>query len=88
MPSARARRGLSISTIAPSTAIVPASGRVTPYTIFINVLLPAPFSPSSATISPGITSSETESLAIAAGYRFVMFRSVRRGVINFCMLRG
>ena len=45
----------------------PRVGRVTPYTIFINVLLPAPFSPSSATISPGITSNETASLAIVVG---------------------
>jgi hypothetical protein len=34
-----------------------------PSTIFIKVLLPAPFSPSSAWISPGATDSEMPSLA-------------------------
>ena len=46
--------------------IVPASGVVVPEATFINVDLPAPFSPSSACTSPGSTSNETSvSAAIA-----------------------
>ena len=37
----------------PSMAIVPADGAWTPETILISVDLPAPLSPTSATISPG-----------------------------------
>ncbi len=36
----------------PSTRIVPVSGRNAPDRIWMNVLLPAPFSPSSACTSP------------------------------------
>ena len=46
--------------------IVPSSGVVAPEATFINVDLPAPFSPSRACTSPGSTSNETSvSAAIA-----------------------
>src|SRR5580693_1573259 len=48
--------------------------------IFIKVLLPAPFSPSTAWISPGITLSEISSLATTLGYLFVMPVSTSRGL--------
>src|ERR1700744_5110594 len=48
--------------------------------IFINVLLPAPFSPSTAWISPGWTVSDTLSFASTDGYRLVIPASFRRGV--------
>ena len=47
--------------------------------IFIKVLLPAPFSPSTAWTSPGCTVSETPSLATTPGYRLVMPVSCKRG---------
>ena len=37
----------------PNTETVPASGRVRPRIMSIVVVLPAPFGPSSATVSPG-----------------------------------
>jgi len=40
--------------------------------IFIRVDLPAPFSPSTAWISPGATLREMSLLATTAGYRLVM----------------
>jgi hypothetical protein len=40
--------------------------------IFISVLLPAPFSPSTAWISPGFTRRLTPSLARTAGYCLLM----------------
>ena len=55
-------------------------GWVIPYAIFIKVLLPAPFSPSNATISPGNTSNDTESLATTAPYRLVILRSDSRAI--------
>src|SRR5579863_4237362 len=40
--------------------------------IFIRVLLPAPFSPSTAWISPGATTNDTSSFARTAGYCLTM----------------
>src|SRR6478609_9561616 len=51
--------------------------------IFISVDLPAPFSPSTAWISPGLTRRRTRSLALTAGYCLLMSMSSRR-----CMSRG
>src|SRR3954453_24077236 len=45
--------------------------------IFISVDLPAPFSPSTAWISPGATRSETRSFAFTAGYDLLMSTSSR-----------
>src|SRR5581483_4623298 len=51
-PSARASSGRRNSTSPPRTRSVPESGRSTPLRILIIVLLPAPFSPTSACTSP------------------------------------
>src|SRR6185503_15002283 len=45
--------------------------------MFISVVLPAPFSPSSAWISPGRTSRSMPSLATTPGYRFTIPRISR-----------
>src|SRR5579884_4202949 len=50
--------------------------------MFISVDLPAPFSPSSAWISPRRRSKSTESFASTPGNRFVMPRSSRTGVAS------
>ena len=52
MPAAMASRGLAKCRSAPSTRIVPRSGRQTPPRMRISVDLPAPFSPTTAWISP------------------------------------
>src|ERR1700722_4643753 len=54
--------------------------------IFIKVLLPAPFSPSTAWISPGFTLSEISSLATTLGYLFVMPVSTSRGLESLVTL--
>src|SRR5690242_7566737 len=46
--------------------------------ILTSVLLPAPFSPRSAWISPGATAKATSELAITPGNRLVIPRSSRR----------
>ena len=51
----------------PSSRISPSSGRASPYRTFIRVVLPAPFSPSRAWISPGRTSRSMPSLATTPG---------------------
>ena len=67
MPRSCANAGVRLSTGAPPKTIVPASGVVVPDAMFINVDLPAPFSPSRACTSPGSTSKETSlSAAIAS----------------------
>src|SRR5213593_1364411 len=52
IPLSRAASGLAGAYARPSTSIVPASGLIRPASTFINVLLPAPFSPISACTSP------------------------------------
>jgi len=52
MPSAIASCGEWIETGRPLTYISPASGRYSPESMFIKVVFPEPFSPSSARISP------------------------------------
>ena len=54
----------------PSSRIVPLSGWWTPARILTSVLLPAPFSPTSAWTSPARRSSETSSSAWVAPNRF------------------
>ena len=72
-------------TARPSSRISPASGRYSPYRQFISVDLPAPFSPSSAWISPARTSRSTASLATTPGKILVTPRSSSTGVLE---LRG
>ena len=52
MPARRAASGLRNSTGAPFSSIRPSSGRSRPLSMLMMVLLPAPFSPSSACTSP------------------------------------
>src|SRR3954447_16265288 len=81
MPASMASAEECIRTGRPSTRISPSSGLYRPYTTFINVDLPAPFSPSRACTSPGIRSRSTRSLAtMSGGKRLVMPRSSSTGV--------
>ena len=66
MPSARAWAGPWMLIGSPSSRIVPLSGWWTPARILTSVLLPAPFSPTSAWTSPARRSSETSSSAWVA----------------------
>src|SRR4051812_44070779 len=68
-PGSRNDTGLSSSRISPS------SGWYSPNRTFMRVVLPAPFSPSRAWISPGSTVRLTSRLAITPGKRFVIPRS-------------
>ena len=67
MPSACAMAGLASCTASPFQRTVPASGRTAPWMIFISVLLPAPFSPSTAWISPAATARSMPSFAFTPG---------------------
>src|SRR5262245_57603847 len=58
----------------------PASGRWTPARTFIRVDLPAPFSPTTASTSPGETESDTPSSACTPGKCLLMFSAWRKGV--------
>ncbi len=79
MPRAMASRALRMATWRPSTAMVPSSGCCSPYSTFISVDLPAPFSPMRAWTSPHSTSKSTSSLATTSGKRFVMPRILTAG---------
>src|SRR5579863_2445303 len=70
-----ASRGEWMLTGLPSSRISPSSGCTRPYSTFISVVLPAPFSPSSARISPGSTVRSMWSLATRSPKRLVMPRS-------------
>ena len=63
----------------PSTAISPASGRTRPYATCIRVVLPAPFSPSSACSSPGVSVKSAPRSACTEPKRLRMPRSARAG---------
>src|SRR5690606_14356290 len=77
MPRLMASDGDEICTGCPLIRISPSSCWYRPNRIFINVLLPAPFSPSSAWISPARTSKLTSLLARTPGKRLVMPRISR-----------
>src|SRR3954469_113897 len=79
MPCARAVWTSRTTTGAPPMSTSPESGCSIPPATFIRVDLPAPFSPSSATTSPGCTSRETPFSACTPRKRFWMFRSWRTG---------
>src|SRR5690606_7486435 len=59
--------GLSMRTGSARRRMRPSSGRSAPVRIFISVLFPAPFSPTSAWISPRPTSNVTSSSAFTPG---------------------
>src|SRR5688500_10519754 len=72
MPWFFAARTLWSSTALPSSSTCPSSGSCAPPRIFINVLLPAPFSPISASTSPRPRDRETFLSATTPGKRLVM----------------
>src|SRR6201996_7153173 len=82
IPRAIAADGEPISTGWPSTRISPSSGLYRPYRTDISVDLPAPFSPSSAWTSPGITSKSTRSLATTEPNFFVIPLSSSAGGVD------
>src|SRR5438105_10551014 len=61
----------------PSKRISPASGRTSPYTTFMSVDLPAPFSPSRAWTWPQSTTRSTPSLALSPPKVLTIPRSSR-----------
>src|SRR5512133_2475548 len=75
IPAAMASLGLAWTCSTPSIEIVPASGCNSPYSTFISVVFPAPFSPSRQWISPGVMSRSIESLATSSPNRLVIPRS-------------
>src|SRR4051794_13574928 len=74
IPSARASGGVSPSSRWPSSHISPPSGWWIPLSVLISVLLPAPLSPTSATISPACTVSETPDSDCTPPNHFTMSR--------------
>src|SRR5574341_438341 len=72
IPATNASRGLRKRTSLPFNCMVPSSGRITPETILMRVLLPAPFSPNKACTSPWRSVSETQSRALTPGKLFEM----------------
>src|SRR6185436_15317728 len=79
IPRAMASLGSAICTGCPSSRISPSSGRDSPKRMFISVVLPAPFSPRSAWISPALTSRLIPLLATTPGKRLVIPRISSRG---------
>src|SRR5262245_21701351 len=71
MPAAMASWGLAKWHSSPSRRRTPRSGRWTPLRMRISVDLPAPFSPTTAWISPNATSKSTPSSATVAPNRLV-----------------
>ena len=79
IPSFLADRTPSMTTGFPSIRISPESGGWTPPRIFMSVLLPAPFSPISASTSPPRAKSDTSRNAVTPAKRLPMPRISRRG---------
>ena len=71
IPCEMASEGEAMVTGFPPSRISPSSGVTRPYRMFISVVLPAPFSPRSAWISPRRTSRSMWSLATTPGKRLV-----------------
>src|SRR6478735_4297518 len=82
MPCALESLTLPSTTVLPLMLICPSSGGCTPPRIFISVLLPAPFSPMSASTSPARSDSETPCRATTPGKRLVMPRISSKGGIS------
>ncbi len=64
MPASRASSGEEKLISLPASLIVPSSGRTAPEIALIRVDLPAPLSPMTARISPGIRSKSAWSMAV------------------------
>src|SRR5277367_2577531 len=79
IPAARASRVERKWTGLPSMRISPASPACTPAMIFINVLLPAPFSPARPWIEPGRSAKSTPRNAWTPPNALVTPVSSRRG---------
>src|SRR3954452_19155290 len=77
MPRSIASCGDVSVTGSPLIRISPSSAEYRPYTMFMSVDLPAPFSPRSAWTSPGRRSKSMWSFATMPGNRFVIPRSSR-----------
>ena len=81
MPCASASWTVRISTARPSIRTSPESGRCTPARIFISVLLPAPFSPITASTSPRATVRLTPFNARTPGKDLVSWRTSSSGAL-------
>ncbi len=81
-PIRAACAGEDTRTVRPATTISPASALITPVRTLTSVLLPAPFAPSSAWISPGATSSSADVSATTGPYVFRMPRASRSVVAD------
>src|SRR6516165_3435284 len=79
IPASCASRGERKRRGSPPISTCPSSGRYSPVSTLQRVVLPAPFSPSRAWISPGSTSNATRSFATTPGKRLVMPRAARAG---------
>src|SRR5262249_48156556 len=79
MPAAMASAGLAKWRRVPPISMAPESGRCTPSKMRIRVDLPAPFSPTSAWISPGRTSKLTSISAQVAPKRLVTLLALAAG---------
>src|SRR6476469_6592862 len=75
MPAAMAAVGVLNTTGRPSSRMVASSGCFMPYSVFIRVDVPAPFSPTTACTSPRPTVRLTSELATTPGNRLVIPRS-------------
>src|SRR5436305_5455885 len=71
MPSAARRTGPNREISAPAKRMLPASGFSSPESSLISVVLPAPFGPMTAWISPGATESDTSPVATMPPKRLV-----------------
>src|SRR5262245_14315860 len=78
-PAASASRGVPNTARSPSSHTSPASGRCTPARIFMRVLLPAPFSPISASTSPRCSTRSTPCNAWTPGKALPMPRTSSSG---------
>ena len=72
IPTAIASAGEWKATCLPLTAMVPSSGWCMPYSVFISVDLPAPFSPTSACTVPRRTVMLMSEFATTPGNRLVI----------------
>src|SRR6516165_6066047 len=81
MPAAIASWGLAKWHSSPSRRITPRSGRWTPPRMRISVDLPAPFSPTTAWISPYATPKSTPSSATVAPNRLLMPSALTAGPV-------